>query len=628
MKRLIPERMGWLREEESLRGRLLGPVNREGTSYLILFPYSMDNVRTLRKGQMVAVRNFSSTSPSYTILEITASRPVHYALGLSTDKLESAYPGFLLEAAKSVAQDWEQHQPAEEVTRIRAEATPTGLQIISSESGMKVTPDDSLPMQGGECIPLTPVGTERIVNYAIDEANSICVGNLIVAPEVRVRAMPQKLVVTHAGVFGFTGTGKSNLLSTLISELVEVSRRGSFGSVKIVLLDYMAEYFPLLADIFHKCEGAILLFLGLKSLPGGDSAVDILLGREPHDFAQLLLYNTTIPDRLRERGDVMAGLVKVLEKVISQGRLKIGGESFQEMCKVALEEVLQEYPPLRLGKAYGALQKLIKVAASLPSPEAIQQLADEMRSWAEKRKVPAKWGPPQFGLPQISGWVEDIPPTAQECLEKMRERLGEVASRAPDLKRLQEAGVLLPLDTIVNILNEKEETSLILVLSEDPDKLRQFFSELVDEVYHSRRSCGQSQPPCLFVVDEADEFLPQEAKDTYSMSRRAAETLARRGRKFGLGLWIATQRVAYLDTKTIGQLHTYFVSKLPRKYDRERIAEAYGISQDTIDKCLELKTGEWFLASHSATGLRGVPIPIRAPNAEERIENFVKNMGR
>jgi hypothetical protein len=620
----------WLREEESLRGRLLGPVDKEGTSYLILFPYSLDNVRTLRRGQMVAVRNFSSTAPSYTILEITTSRPVHYALEVSMSRLEEAYPGFLLEAAKSVAQDWEQDRPAEEVTRIRAEAAPTGLQIISSESGMEVIPDDSLPMQGQEAIPLTVSGTGKIVNYGLDEVISVDIGGLIVSPEVHVKLIPEKLVTTHGGIFGFTGAGKSNLLSTLTSELVRISAEGGpLSGLRIVLLDYMFEYFPLLADVFSEHRGAILLFLGPESIPGGDAAIDILLGRSgsPDALAQLLLSSMTVPDRFKRNEEVMTGLGKVLTEVIKQKRLKIYGEdNLQALCKSYLEGVLEEYPVARLGRAKDAFPVLIEEVTAGPlDAENLLRLAQEMETYAQKGRMPLRRGPPTVLGQHTVEHVEDISPTAKSCLQKMANKLRELASKAPRLLDIQRAGLLVSLNDIVNIINEQgAEASLILVISEDPDKLRQFFSDIVSRTYHYRRSHGQNRPLALFIVDEADEFLPREAEGTYAKSRDAAETLARRGRKFGLGLQIATQRVAYLDTKTMGQLHTYFVSKLPRKYDREAIAEAFGASLETIDKCLELRTGEWFVVSHSATGLKGVPVPIRAPNAEDRIEKFMR----
>jgi len=631
---MAPESTGWLREEESLRGRLLGPIDKEGASYFILFPYSMPNVRTLRRGQMIAVRNFSNLdAPSYSVLEITASRPVHYALEVSLGKLEGAYPGFLLEAAKSVAQDWEQSRPAEEVTRIRAEATLTGLQIVQTEAGMKLTLDDSLPMQGQEAIPLTLSGTAQVINYGLDAKVSMRVGELLITPEVHVMAMPERFITTHAGIFGFTGAGKSNLFSTLVSELLKTSAKNeSLQGLRIVLLDYMFEYFPLLADVFHEQRGAVLLFLSPNSLPGGERSVNMLLGREGNnrELAQLLLRGITIPDNLRNE-KTMEGLTKVLMEVIDQGRIKIIGEvNLQSQCRELLEGVLSEYSSARLGRAAGAFSVLIEeVTPEITSQQNLTQLARDLKGYARTGRMPKQFGPRALGPRTIPDWVENISPTAKDCLQRMARELETLASVAPRLLDLQRGGVLISLNKVVEILNSSEKTSrVILVLSEDPDQLREFFSALVNRVYHSRRSRGQNRPLTLFMVDEADEFLPREAADTYLESRGAAETLARRGRKFGMGLWIATQRAAYLDTKTIGQLHTYFVSKLPREHDRATVAAAYGLSQDAVDKCLELRVGEWLVVSHNATGLKGVPIPVRAPNAEERVRSFLVNVNK
>lgn len=73
----------------------------------------------------------------------------------------------------------------------------------------------------------------------------------------------------------------------------------------------------------------------------------------------------------------------------------------------------------------------------------------------------------------------------------------------------------------------------------------------------------------------------------------------------------------------MGQLHTYFISKLPRRYDRDVVGEAFGLSEDQFTPTFKFKSGEWLLVSHNAVGMKGVPIPIKAENAEERVKNFV-----
>ena len=58
--------------------------------------------------------------------------------------------------------------------------------------------------------------------------------------------------------------------------------------------------------------------------------------------------------------------------------------------------------------------------------------------------------------------------------------------------------------------------------------------------------------------------------------------MLRQGRKYGLGGCIATQRIAYLNTNALQQLHTYFVSTLPRPYDRGLISNTFMIDKMMI----------------------------------------------
>ena len=133
----------------------------------------------------------------------------------------------------------------------------------------------------------------------------------------------------------------------------------------------------------------------------------------------------------------------------------------------------------------------------------------------------------------------------------------------------------------------------------------------------------------VFVFDEADEFIPQRregADDSYARSRFVVMTLARRGRKFGLGIGIATQRVRYLDTSIMAQPHTYFVSKMPRQSDRQAIAEAFGIAEEMFAQTFKFKKGDWLLMSHDAIGLEAVPVPIHCEDANRRVEAFLNQL--
>jgi uncharacterized protein len=172
------------------------------------------------------------------------------------------------------------------------------------------------------------------------------------------------------------------------------------------------------------------------------------------------------------------------------------------------------------------------------------------------------------------------------------------------------------LDEIVQDLNDPNHSSLWVIQAHNPNDLRGFSKRLGEEVFERRRETGLIDPLVSFIFDEADEFIRRDAKGSDLESAEIAQTLARRGRKFGLGIGISTQRIRYLDTNIMAQPHTYFVSKLPRLSDRQAVAEAFGMSDELLNQTFKFQKGQWLLMSHGATGLKAVPLPIRTPDAQ------------
>ena len=133
------------------------------------------------------------------------------------------------------------------------------------------------------------------------------------------------------------------------------------------------------------------------------------------------------------------------------------------------------------------------------------------------------------------------------------------------------------------------------------------------------------KPYILFVCDEAQEFV-RDLTNAKGIDRECSEhieTLLRQGRKYGLGGCIATQRIAYLNTSALQQIHTYFVGTLPRPYDRNTVSNTFTIDNGILEKTLEFAPGDWLLSSYIATGIENVPIFIKADNSENKIESFL-----
>jgi len=180
---------------------------------------------------------------------------------------------------------------------------------------------------------------------------------------------------------------------------------------------------------------------------------------------------------------------------------------------------------------------------------------------------------------------------------------------------------------LVNLLNDPAGVRLVVVSFTDVSRLRRFAANVCTRVLQFRKSRFRKDPPVFFVFDEAQELIPKEARDDDGTrySSYAIEQLLRQGRKYGLGGLIATQRLAYLNTNVLQQIHTYFVGTLPRPYDRTTISDQFAVDPTIVDKTLELQSGEWLLSSYSATGVRNMPMFIRTPNNEETVIETLKS---
>jgi DNA helicase HerA-like ATPase len=167
---------------------------------------------------------------------------------------------------------------------------------------------------------------------------------------------------------------------------------------------------------------------------------------------------------------------------------------------------------------------------------------------------------------------------------------------------------------------------LVCVSISDPFTIKELVITLSRDLLTRRKRRFTVKPYILFVFDEAQEFIPDysSASGIDKKCSRQVETLLRQGRKYGLGACIATQRIAYLNTNALQQLHTYFVGTLPRPYDRGLVSETFMIDQGILEKTLEFAPGDWLLSSYIATGIENVPIFIRADNAETEIEYYLK----
>jgi len=587
-------------------GRLMKIEENEQTRFQfeVWFEYTRQTMTELREGTLIAVKNFATIANEthYTVLGIVSIMPIHYALGESPE----GYPGFVMEAARSVSTDWisQEDQSHEDTTIIRCIAMPTGVEIKETQHERVLSQDAALPMIGADVRVLTNESTREIVNREISPQDDHIFegGRWLVNDDVPIYVRTEDFVRVHFGVFGFTGVGKSNLVSTSISSLLRTLHTHN-RPIKIVLFDLMSEYTVLLLDQLLTVPQAYILGLGESTFPG--RVIEYLAGsvQQRQNAINDLTWSNLYPkplERIRDRFCI------AFDNLLRGHKIRIRREpiaTFDDFLRRKINILISARG--MGGRTNPAGDKITRLNALRGQPFNNQTINNALG-------------------------IIDQPPSASrdEVRRAIAQFRADLVSEQQQRQRALPSNAIMSMNDIIQQINDRSSSNLFIIQAHDPDDLRDFAFEIGRNLFERRRRTGIIQPLVSFIFDEADEFMPgqYERDSSYSRSAWIAETLARRGRKFGIGVGICTQRVRYLKTSVMAQPHTYLISKMPRRTDREAIQEAFGFSEEMFRQTFKFAPGDWLLASHDATGLKGVPIPIHAENANARIENYLNTI--
>jgi len=141
-----------------------------------------------------------------------------------------------------------------------------------------------------------------------------------------------------------------------------------------------------------------------------------------------------------------------------------------------------------------------------------------------------------------------------------------------DMKKLAEKIVTDSIPVILDVSDVIEEKEVVA----------EFTKYLYEAEDHMRK-------PYLLIVEEADKFIPQSKE-----AMKQIEEIARRGRKRGLGLIIATQRPALVNKNTLSQCSNQLIGKLTTENDLQAVNLFFG-SRKQLEEIPELGPGEFFV---------------------------------
>lgn len=118
------------------------------------------------------------------------------------------------------------------------------------------------------------------------------------------------------------------------------------------------------------------------------------------------------------------------------------------------------------------------------------------------------------------------------------------------------------------------------------------------KLFNARRS--GVIPPFLLIVEEAHQFVPEQAKREIALSRGIITTIAREGRKFNASLCLISQRPIQLSTTALSQCNTHIILKITNPYDLDHIGKSSeGLTRDVIRQISSLPVGSGIIVGEA-----------------------------
>lgn len=406
--------------------------------------------------------------------------------------------------------------------------------------------------------------------YGRDAVSGLVIGRTL-KEDVPIGLPWRKLFNSHIGIFGNTGSGKSNTLAKLHTVLFDKKAGAISQKSKFVVLDFNGEYtgsqlvdqeqktvyrlstqsaqgdkFPLHKDEFWNAETLSLLF---QATPNTQKPFLIRLvdGRRMFEgspgaltnYAKTTFRRAFSAARPRpEALDLLRGVAGVLDHVDLRDLLKdVSWHSYQEKFFRRSDSTYFDAD----GTQYDEHIAPTVDALDLSELDAFQQLI--IRAYL------------QLVRELIQGFVQ---------FDHIQPVLKRIESSIVSLRKVIFVGPVTPQERLVTVISLRQcnnETKKVLPL-------------LVAKHYYNKHKDSVGYPPdrtTHLIIDEAHNILSLQSSREHESWRdyrlELFEEIIKEGRKFGVFVTISSQRPADISPTIVSQLHNFFIHRLVNDRD-------------------------------------------------------------
>ncbi|MDX4954073.1 ATP-binding protein [Delftia acidovorans] len=392
--------------------------------------------------------------------------------------------------------------------------------------------------------------------------------------EIAVGLPWKRLFNSHIGIFGNTGSGKSNTLTKLYTVLFEQKLANIAGKSRFVILDFNGEYVGgQLAPAEHKK----VYQLSTQELPGGANAGD-RFPLAPAEFWDLetlsLLFQATQNTQRPFLSRVLTG----------QARFKHLAGSLNTYAKSKFRQAFCA------GEVRPATLDLMRVVARRINYQALDDLLRQV-NWHQRAGRFTRNG--VYFDTEGKNYDDHIAPTVDAIDTSNLDDFDQLIVRVnlqlmsdlnagyvqfeyiqPLLKRVESS--LKSMRRVLRIATAEEDEKVLTVISlrRCNNEVKKVLPLLFAKHFYNAHKTSVVTPPnrtVHLIVDEAHNILSeQSARETESWKDyrlELFEEIIKEGRKFGMFVTIASQRPADISPTIVSQLHNFFIHRLVNDRD-------------------------------------------------------------
>lgn len=401
----------------------------------------------------------------------------------------------------------------------------------------------------------------------------------------------QDIVCSHVGIFGNTGSGKSNTLAKLYREIIDkYSSSSAFKkNSKFIVIDFNGEY----DNVFPNTDRYIL------STRYNSSFDYSLNARELHHYPVSIndMLNSDFWAIILEATDkTQKPFIKRSLKRYRQIQERKEEFSIEKLCELIIK-TQAKYPELKytMGDVFGAFglresfeeldahffyngqsKNLYKVngqyiSYNISATDIQNELFSEATLDAEKVYSLSPFELFEFAI-KYNYWLE----ISRSYITK--EHIAPLVARANDrCEDMQKIFIVMSEVDYKNDLTHQSNIEVISLLNVNL-AMKKIVPMIICKIKYAEKKESKSKvldSTLHFIIDEAHNILSdmstRESEEWKDYRLESFEEIIKEGRKFGVFLTIASQRPSDISDTIISQLHNYLIHRLVNEEDLRKI---------------------------------------------------------